>query len=123
MRSIVQRGRIVYLTAEAHARIMPTDATKFGKRPFLVSTTTQPASRLVALSKAKLLGTDAFLPKGSGLANQDCFADCASIFTVRDNEIHNVFSGTYLDDVMKFVDQGLRVALNLDVDNLYRDQL
>jgi mRNA-degrading endonuclease toxin of MazEF toxin-antitoxin module len=140
MRKAVQRGKIVYLTVEGHKRVMPTDIYKFGKRPFLVvqrdaatsiesdralviGTTTEPRKRVIELSKVRLAGTDAFLPKGGGVVNEDSIADCGSIFTVYNSEIHNVFDGEYLTDVMQYVDQALRVSLNLDSDNAYQDQL
>ena len=57
------------------------------------------------------------------MVNEDSIADCGSIFTVYNSEIHNVFDGEYLTDVMRCVDQASRVSLNLDSDNAYQDQL
>jgi mRNA-degrading endonuclease toxin of MazEF toxin-antitoxin module len=139
MRKNVQRGKVVYLTIDGHKRVMPTDIGKFGKRSFLVvqrdyansesdrtlvvGTTTQPPKRVAELAKTRIAGTDAFLPKGVGFVNEDSIANCGEVFTVLDSEIHNVFENAYLSDVMQYVDQALRVALDLDSDIFYRGQL
>jgi len=129
----------VYLTVEGHRRVLPTDTDKFGKRPFLVvqrdyanadsnrslvvGITTEPQNKVAELAKKRFAGVEAFLPKGPGLVNEDSIADCGNILTVYDREIHDIFDSAYLTDVMRYVDQALRVALDLDSDGCYLSQL
>lgn len=140
MRRKVQRGRIVFLTTEGHRRVIPTEKPeKLGRRPFLVIqndyangeadrtllvglTSVASQDKIRKLVTAKIIGTDVYIPKGTpgqGLANNEAVADCGSVFTVYESEIHNVFDGTYGNDVMCYVEEALRKAMVLDPDKLY----
>jgi len=144
VRAKVQRGRIVYLRKDGHARVIPTDRQeKLGRRPFLVVqndyanaaadrtlvvalTSYASVDKIADLVKLKIRGTDVYMPKGKqgeGLANYESVADCGSVFTVYENEIHNVFDGTYHEDVMKYVDAALRTAMELDTARFYSREI
>ena len=140
MRQKIQRGRIVYLTVDGHRRLIPHEkGEKLGRRPFLVIqndyansasdrtllvglTAVASVDKISRLVSARVAGTDVYIPKGKpgeGLANNPSVADCGSVFTVYEGEIHNVFDGTYGDDVMKHVERALRTAMVLDPDKFY----
>lgn len=142
MRPEVIRGKLLYLTVDGHKRVKPFDTpAKIGKRPFLViqrdaanassdttlvvGTSTSPLEKVVSLSKVKIVGTEAFLPGGreQGLKSMDSFADCGDVFTVYDAEIREVLKGLYLSAVMQYVDQALRIALDIDPSAYYQNDL
>jgi mRNA-degrading endonuclease toxin of MazEF toxin-antitoxin module len=127
-----QRGQIVYLTREAHKRLIPDEKPeKLGRRPWLViqgdyANEVSPYTIVAVVTKARTTrsqGANVFLPKGLGLVNEDSTADCASIYTVRKQEdVQNVFDGNYygVGKVMSEVDNALRLAMDLDPDDFYK---
>jgi mRNA-degrading endonuclease toxin of MazEF toxin-antitoxin module len=131
MRGDVQRGGVLYLTAEAHGRLLPDDPEKkIGKRPFLVvqSDIQNHASSYTVVVPLTTAGSSgpmvAPIPKGKGVA-YDSFADCAAPIRIREQDIKTVCVGNYhdFDGVMERVDNALRLALDLDPDGLYRSKM
>lgn len=138
MRAKVQRGRILHLTAAGHKRIIPDELPhKIGKRPFLVvqrdyTNNESDYTVVVGLTTASAKdegrsrpknknSIDVLMPKGIGLANQMSVADCGSLYTIHENEVHNVFDGVYPESVMKEVNAAILLALDLDPDGILRD--
>ena len=133
MRSDVQRGRLIFITRQAHARLIPDEKQdKLGKRMWLVvqadilnessGDTIIVPLRTAPPGVTKSKGVDAFLPRGKDLASQNSFADCSHLHTIREKDVFHVLAGTYLRDIMKDVDDALRLAMDLDSDNIYKEK-
>jgi mRNA-degrading endonuclease toxin of MazEF toxin-antitoxin module len=135
VRADVQRGRLLFLSKEAHKRLLPGEAPeKLGKRMWLVvqgdkANESSPYTIVVSVStaprdKTKSDGTDVILPVSPGLAHLRSVADCAAIHCIHEQDINTakggVLSGNYynVDGVMGEVDDALRLAMDLDPDKI-----